>query len=94
MWFREALLRELYTLEAEKGLWSFIFSFELLSTVLGGFNLDLSEIISVGAVGITIWWIYEEIVIGSFSLLVSSYVIVGLNLFRFNFLFPLLRDLI
>ena len=62
--------------------------------MLGGFNLDLSEIISVGAVGITIWWIYEEIVIGSFSLLVSSYVIVGLNLFRFNFLFPLLRDLI
>ena len=40
--------------------------------MLGGFNLDLSEIISVGAVGITIWWIYEEIVIGSFSLLVSS----------------------
>ena len=65
------LLRELYNFELENGLCNRGFSIESLSTVLGGFSLDLSDTISVGAVGITIWWTWEDIVIGSLFLVAS-----------------------
>ena len=51
---REILLRELAILVLENGFRSFGFSLDSLSTVLGPLNRDLSDTISVGAVGIII----------------------------------------
>ena len=53
---REILLRELAILVLENGFRSFGFSLDSLSTVLGPLNRDLSDTISVGAVGIIILW--------------------------------------